>query len=351
MFVIACWLAGTSAIAGDLDDAAKAYSRKDFANAAALYRKAATRGDATAQFKLGTMFAKGQGGPQDYREAASWFLKSAAQGYALAQNSLGVRYERGQGLPQDPARAAALYREAAEQHLGLAQDNLSDLYAKGLGVTQDVVLAHVWSSLATANGEPGAAKKRAMFERTMTREQLSESTTHLGLLMLRGRGVAQDEKRAAQYLQKAAAQGYVVAQFELAECYDKGTGVVQDYRQAAKWYEKSALLGHARAQSSIAFMYETGQGVAMDAKLAAYWYAQAAAQGEAVAQYNLGAMIESGRGGVQDHIEAHKWFNIAEVNGNQRATDSRRLVESLMTTEQIAEAQRRASDWMKKNSR
>ena len=122
-------------------------------------------------------------------------------------------------------------------------------------------------------------------------------------------------------------------------------------RQAAKWFEKSAVLGHARAQTNIAYMYETGQGVALDAKLALYWYSQAAAQGEAVAQYNLGAMIESGRGVSQDHVEAHKWFNIAEVNGNTRAMDSRRLVESLMTPEQIAEAQNRASGWMKKNGR
>ena len=44
-------------------------------------------------------------------------------------------------------------------------------------------------------------------------------------------------------------------------------------------------------------------------------------------------------------------INIAEVNGNARAMDSRRLVESLMTPEQITDAQKRASEWMKKNVR
>ncbi len=346
-----CALAMPTAHASELQDAEKAYARKDFGPALVLFRKVAAQGDAAAQFNLATMYAKGQGVPQNYAEAAAWFLKSATQGYAPAQNSLGVRYEKGQGVAQNPARAAALYREAAEQRLGLAQDNLSDLFAKGLGVTQDLVLAHVWSSLASANGEAGAARKRALLERTLTREQLAEATTHLGIMLSLGRGVAQDPKRAFQHFQKAAAQGYVVAQFELAECYDKGKGVAQDYGQAAKWYEKSAVLGHARAQANIAYMYEIGQGVVPDPKLAAYWYAQSAAQGEAVAQYNLGAMIESGRGVTQDHIEAHKWFNIAEVNGNGSATDARRLVESLMTTEQIAEAQKRASEWMKTNMR
>ena len=155
--------------------------------------------------------------------------------------------------------------------MGLAQDNLSDLFVKGLGVTQDIVLAHVWSSLASVNREAGAAAKRATLERTMTSEQLNEAATHLGTMFARGRGVAEDPKRAAEYFQKAAAQGFVVAQFELAECYDKGLGITQDYHQAANWYEKAATQGHARAQASIAYMLETGQGISRDEKRAAYW--------------------------------------------------------------------------------
>ena len=350
-FAIACALGGTLAAAADIKEAEKAYARKDFPQALTLFRKAAAEGDAAAKFNIGTMYAKGQGVPQNYAEAASWFLQSATQGYALAQNSLGVRYEKGQGVTQDPTRAAALYREASEQRLGLAQDNLSDLFAKGLGVTQDYVLAHVWSSLASTNGETGSARKRAVLERAMKWEQIAEATTLMGTMVQRGRGVAQNAKRAVQLFQNAAALGYVAAQFELAECYDKGTGVAQDYRQAATWYEKSAAQGHARAQANIAYMYESGQGVEPDAKRAATWYAQAAEQGNVIAQYNLGAMIESGRGVTQDHVEAHKWFNIAEVNGNQQAMASRRLIESLMTPEQIAAAQQRTSDWMKKNGR
>lgn len=349
--LLACLLACQSVAAGEVEDGEKAYARKEFSQAVELFRKAATRGDAAAQFQLGTMYVRGHGVPQNFQEAAAWFLKSALQGYALAQNSLGVRYEKGQGVTQSAERAAALYREAADQRFGLAQDNLSDLYAKGLGVPQDNILAYVWSSLASANGEVGAARKRATMERAMTQEQLAEAGTHLGTMFARGRGVAQNQKRAVQYFQNAAAHGFVVAQFELAECYDKGNGVPQDYQQAAIWYEKAATKGHMRAQTSIAYMYESGQGVAVNADRGAYWYAQAAAQGDAIAQYNLGAMMESGRGAVQDRIEAHKWFNIAEVNGNKRAADARLLVESLMTPPQIAEAQKRASDWMKAQKR
>ena len=337
--------------AGDTEDADKAHARKDYAQAMTLYRKAAGQGDPVAEFKLGGMYTRGEGTAQNHREAVTWFTQAAAKGYAPAQNSLGVRFEKGQGVAQNTARAAALYREAAEQRFALAQDNLSDLYANGLGVPKDIVLAHVWSSLASANGQGRALKKRVAMERTMTPVQLTEASTHLGTMFARGRAVAQDVKRAARYFFAAANQGYVVAQFELAECYDKGNGVTQDYQQAASWFDKAAAQGHSRAQTSVAYMFETGQGVTKDAKRAAHWYLQAALQGDAIAQYNLGAMMESGRGVAQDHVEALKWLNIAEVNGSNPAIESRRLVEGLMTPAQIAEAQKRASEWMKKNAK
>ena len=335
-----------SVSAGNIEDADKAYARKDYVQAISLYRKAAAEGDAIAQFKLGGMYARREGVAQNQREAVSWFTKAAAKGYAPAQNSLGVRFAKGQGVVQNSARAAALYREAAEQRFGLAQDNLSDLYANGLGVSRDIVLAHVWSGLASANGDGRALKKRLAIERAMNPTQITEASTHLGTMFARGHGVAQDVKRAARYFQEAAARGYVVAQFELAECYDKGNGLTKDYKQAAVWFQKAATQGHIRAQTSVAYMYEIGQGVTPDAKRAAHWYLKAAQQGDVIAQYNLGAMIESGRGVAQDHVEALKWLNIAEVNGSKPAIEFRRLVEGLMSPKQITEAQKRASEWM-----
>jgi len=82
-----------------------------------------------------------------------------------------------------------------------------------------------------------------------------------------------------------------------------------------------------------------------------HWYLQAAAKGEAIAQYNLGALLASGRGVEQDNVEALKWLNIAEANGSKQAAESRRLVEGLITPEQIAEAKKRADAWSKINSR
>jgi TPR repeat protein len=67
---------------------------------------------------------------------------------------------------------------------------------------------------------------------------------------------------------------------------------------------------------------------------------------DSIAQANLGLRYFQGQGVVQDYIEAHKWFNIAGANGNEEASKSRDIIASIMTPEQIQEAQKLAKEWM-----
>jgi TPR repeat protein len=76
-------------------------------------------------------------------------------------------------------------------------------------------------------------------------------------------------------------------------------------------------------------------------------FRKAAARGDAKAQNNLGVIYYKGEGVAQDYVERHKWRKLAGENGYADARKSRETVEKLMTREQIAEAQRRASEWMK----
>ncbi len=348
-------LPAATAHAGEFEDAVAAYNRKQFGKAYNGFRKLAVGGNADAQFRLGGLYFKGQGVKQNSAEAVNWFQKAATAGHAEAQNSLGVRYEKGQGIGQDFAMAVKWYREAADQRLGLAQDNLSDLYVKGLGVPRDPVLAHVWSNLASLNGEASAAKKRAAMEAKMSREQILESTTHIGSMYARGRGVPLDAAMAVQWYTRAANQGFAIAQFELAECYDKGVGVPQNSLRAAEWYEKAARQGNDRAQASLGYLYDVGIGVQQNMAQALQWYHMAAANGNAVAQYNLGSMHANGHGVPQSVMQAAMWFSIVEANADTTrrgaAEQARRQVEEKMTAEQIAESKRLAREWIKANVR
>ncbi len=114
----------------------------------------------------------------------------------------------------------------------------------------------------------------------------------------------------------------------------------ENYAKAAALYRKDAELGVIAAQVNLAIMYLDGQGVPQDPRQAAMWFLKAAEQGNAEAQYNLGLLYREGKGVAQSLVEADKWFMIA---GAKADADS---VEKEMSKEQIAEAKRRADDWM-----
>lgn len=73
----------------------------------------------------------------------------------------------------------------------------------------------------------------------------------------------------------------------------------------------------------------------------------AAAAGEVSAYFDLGVAFSTGSHGAPvDLIEAHKWFNLAAVAGYDDAAQCRADVADEMTAREIAEAQRRAREWL-----
>jgi TPR repeat protein len=73
----------------------------------------------------------------------------------------------------------------------------------------------------------------------------------------------------------------------------------------------------------------------------------AAAQGDTTAYYDLGIAFSTGSHGAScDLIEAHKWFNLAAVAGHEEAQMCRADISEEMTAREIAEAQRRAREWL-----
>jgi uncharacterized protein len=73
----------------------------------------------------------------------------------------------------------------------------------------------------------------------------------------------------------------------------------------------------------------------------------AAAQGDNSAYFDLGVAYSTGSHGASiDLIEAHKWFNLAAVNGYDGASQCRADISEEMSAREIAEAQRRAREWL-----
>src|SRR5690349_11779291 len=78
----------------------------------------------------------------------------------------------------------------------------------------------------------------------------------------------------------------------------------------------------------------------------------AAAAGDTNACFDLGVVYSTGGHGIAvDLIEAHKWFNLAAVAGHEEAAFCRADISEEMTAREIAEAQRRAREWLRAGER
>ena len=78
----------------------------------------------------------------------------------------------------------------------------------------------------------------------------------------------------------------------------------------------------------------------------------AAAQGCENAYIDLGVAISTAsHGATCDLVEAHKWFNLAAARGHEEAAHCRAEVSDEMTAREIAEAQRRAREWLSAGAR
>jgi len=72
-----------------------------------------------------------------------------------------------------------------------------------------------------------------------------------------------------------------------------------------------------------------------------------AEQGDPVAQSILGAMYGAGHGLALDYIEGYKWIILAAEQGEEVANQWLSLFGSVLSPQQIAEAQKRAAEWRK----
>ncbi len=168
------------ATGGPLEDGVAAYQAKAYAKAAELWRPLAEKGDAAAQYLLGTLYVEGKGVEHDDTTAVKWFQRAANQGDARAQYDLGASYAEGAGVPKSEVEAAKWFQRAANQGMAFAQLNLGLLYASGHGVPQDNVEAFKWLELAFFALPAGGARSdvaRAMTDvaAKMTREELDEA--------------------------------------------------------------------------------------------------------------------------------------------------------------------------------
>ena len=118
-------------------------------------------------------------------------------------------------------------------------------------------------------------------------------------------------KKAFQWMEAAANQGYTDAEVAMAEIYIRGEVVPLNAKKAKPWYEKAAAKGDLDAINGLARLYRYGTGVRKNQEKAFEYYQKASLEGHTRSQAGLGMAYRDARGVKKNLIYAYAWFLIA----------------------------------------
>lgn len=338
-----------------IDEGKLAYYTQDYATALEELAPLAELGNAEAQGILGNMYFEGKGLNKDLVKALEWYKQSAIQGVDTAITRLLIMEEEqnyttlmedfmplaevGNKNAQliiarffhnktDYANAIIWFRKSAEQGQTDAQSELGLMLENGRGTSKNVEEAADWYlKSATESEKINPEKDINMGMISLGRvlvKILEENSQHKGYWFsnpIAQRGIAwgyypEKPSEAIKWFLKAAQQGDISSQKELAERYFTGRDVAQNYREAFYWFLKAASLGDSSSQSMMAGFY---------------------ADGFASIPQNL--------------VLAHMLYNLAGVSNNRprvvvRGINKKRdEITVVLTPEQLDEAQELASKW------
>lgn len=116
------------------------------------------------------------------------------------------------------------------------------------------------------------------------KDKSARALYNVGVMYMKGEGVATDPKEGVAWLRKAADRKYADAEFTLGYAYYQGVGVERDEKESAAWIRKAAEHGSVQAQFNLGIMYTNGEGVSKDHDQAVKWYKKAARGGNANAR-------------------------------------------------------------------
>jgi len=137
-------------------------------------------------------------------------------------------------------------------------------------------------------------------------------------LYYEGVKVCKDRIKAQEWYRKAAEQGNISAQYNLASL-DFGDKSQLSRDEKCRWLTSAANMGHVEAQYRLGVGYKEGIDLVADHAAAVHWFTKAAEADHDMAQLNLGRMYELGESVAQDKVEACRWYRRSAEQGNARA--------------------------------
>lgn len=191
-------LISTAAFAG-LSEALTAFEIKRYDQAFSEFSYLADEGDATAYYYLGKMYAQGLGVEKDEQRAVEYYQKAEKAynidaAYELAEMLLAEAKDKNDERFQTGLK---YLKRAAYAGQANALNQLGEMYEQGNNVTKDYKSAFGFYLMGALKGD-------------------AKSQFNVARLYFAGKGAPQDYENGLKWMSRAARQGYVLAQKELA---------------------------------------------------------------------------------------------------------------------------------------
>lgn len=179
-----------------------------------LFHQAASLGDTTSQYWLGTVYHQGEYLPKDIQITIK-YLNLAVQGdHPGAMYYLALMYKNGDGIEENQDEWKRLFLQSVEKGYGPSLYLVADMYYHGKeGFPQDFKLAFDNYNRAAQIGH-------------------NEALYCLGTMYFHGKGTKQDLKAAFECYQQSATLGNRGSMIAMADMLTKGLGCEKDVKQA-----------------------------------------------------------------------------------------------------------------------
>ncbi|GAB4223250.1 MAG: hypothetical protein Tsb005_17690 [Gammaproteobacteria bacterium] len=234
---------------------------------------------------------------QDDTKVLHYYQKATEFGCVEAANEYADLFYYGRLVKQDHNKAYELFKHICQQNLTnhYSYCRLAYMLEHGEGVIKNIdeainyyeraaKLGNIFANVALGRIYYGKycqttpdEWRRADYKRTALHylEQVDTDKTsqnYMGLIYY----TEKNYQQAAQWFERAAKQGLLVAQYNLGTAYEK----LNRYNEAIAWYEKSAGAGYDSSQYKVGCCYEKGElGVKQDKLEAFQWFIAAVSSG------------------------------------------------------------------------
>ncbi|PHS23013.1 MAG: hypothetical protein COA84_11805 [Robiginitomaculum sp.] len=292
----------TQSFADDDFDAARAYAKGNYQLARTLATAQSATSDARAQYLLGTMLRKGQGGPVESANAVNWYQKAAKGGEVFAWLSLAeMAFANQGGLAAIDGRPFLL--KAAGKGSTEAKIVLGQVFTSGLGGPLDIDQAKAWYI-------------KAIFDGSVRAKQL------LGNLLF---GQSEDEEALALY-REAATEGDTRSAYQAGIILADPESPLFDQGAAAPLIKQAAMAALPEAMTAWA-IFALQEDPPRPAE-AARWLRKAAQADDGEGQYLYAIAMAKGDGVMMDRETAYEWA-VRAVRHDPKSSDYRALAVAL----------------------